>query len=240
VIEGPPWLTGSFLRATRDLGAEASQPQIIETAESLLRLWLAPQRQYHTLRHLVDMLTRIDELAPEAIRPACVRLAAFYHGAVFDPPAPDDGPEQADLAMPFAANWEDTSASARLAQRQLSGIGIAPELAERVGDLVRTLDKLAVLPRDADSAVLVDAALGQLAADPQRYAEYQRQVRQENQAVSDEVYLNARLASLSHLMDRPALFHTTGASGWENAARDNISGEISRVRRQLLKLRDLG
>ena len=44
---------------------------------------MQPGRHFHNIRHLTDVLARVDELE-ETHEPDLVRLAAWYHGAIFD------------------------------------------------------------------------------------------------------------------------------------------------------------
>ncbi|MEU6942545.1 hypothetical protein ABZ943_38810, partial [Streptomyces rubiginosohelvolus] len=65
--------------------AGASGPDPLPYAENLLARWAEPQRRYHTTAHLTAVLDRIDTLAPYADDVHAVRLAAWFHDAVYRP-----------------------------------------------------------------------------------------------------------------------------------------------------------
>ena len=65
---------------------------------ALLGRWAEPHRAYHDLAHLSEVLERVDLLAAEADRPDAVRLAAWFHDAVYDPTADDNEERSAHVA----------------------------------------------------------------------------------------------------------------------------------------------
>jgi predicted metal-dependent HD superfamily phosphohydrolase len=170
-------------------------------------------------------------------------LAAFYHGAVFDPPDLADQTgfdnqanwEARPLSL-FAGNWEDHQASARLAEHDLSALGVPAATCQRVAALIENLEQLRVPQSDGDAAVLVDAAIGQLSVDPQRYKDYLNQVRLENSAVDVAAFVTARMTAMRQLLARERLFWSPGAVQWEAAARDNVLAELAREQAELDKL----
>jgi len=164
-------------------------------------------RGYHDLRHLAEVLDRIDELstAGEAFDREEVTLAAWFHDAVYDG---HDGAEER------SAQW---------AERALAG---RPEAAE-VARLVRLTESHRPADDDANGCVLSDADLAILAAPAGRYAEYVADVRQEYAHVPDELFRPGRAAILGDLLAKPALFHTAHArKHWEPAARANVEAEL--------------
>ena len=57
-----------------------------ETGRALLACWADPHRRYHDLGHLRGVLGNVDELASYAADADAVRLAAWYHDAVYAGP----------------------------------------------------------------------------------------------------------------------------------------------------------
>src|SRR5690606_17676045 len=51
----------------------------------LLARWREPPRHYHTADHLAVVLAVVDEHRAHAADPDAVRLAAWYHDAIYDP-----------------------------------------------------------------------------------------------------------------------------------------------------------
>jgi predicted metal-dependent HD superfamily phosphohydrolase len=177
---------------------------------ALLGRWAEQHRAYHDLAHLSEVLERVDLLAAEADRPDAVRLAAWFHDAVYAPTA-DDNEER----------------SAQLAETSLTRLRLAPDLVDEVTRLVRLTATHDVGPGDANGAVLCDADLAVLAADDLRYSSYVEGVRREYAHVDDAAFARGRAAVLRSLLDRPAMFRTQhGMQAWEATARRNITAEL--------------
>ena len=225
--DAPQWLLSSWMRACAEAGATAAPDDIRETGEALLARWMDPRRRFHDLRHLCDVLSRVDELAEETHEPSLVRLAAWYHGAIFD----------AESKAAYAERGgENETASAVLAHEQLAALGVPDRRAHRVAQLVTALLRHAPDPADFDCAVLCDADLGMLAQEPQRYKAYLEDVRAEYAHIPAEDYVRARIVILSKLLSRPSLFSSPLGAAWEDAARQNITAELMRLKKELAKL----
>ncbi|MBD5786638.1 hypothetical protein IF650_10645 [Cellulosimicrobium terreum] len=230
-VDAPQWFLSSFVRSARGAGATADDDAIRDVGQGLLDRWAQPSRHFHNLRHLADVLGRVDELAQETHDPDLVRLAAWYHGAVFD---------AKDRAAYARKGGEDESASAALALAELGDLGAPQAAAERVAQLVNALVRHAPDPADFDCAVLCDADLAMLAAEPQRYKEYLKDVRDEYAHIPPADYVRARIAILSKLMDRRSLFSSPLGAAWEEAARQNLDAELQRLRKEQAKIEKNG
>ncbi|TXS54158.1 hypothetical protein [Streptomyces sp. t39] len=179
-------------------------------ADSLLARWAEPQRRYHTTDHLAAVLDRIDELEGHAGDVAAVRLAAWFHDAVY---LPDRS--------------ENEERSAHLAERALTELGVDERRTAEVARLVRLTVTHDPAPGDADGEVLCDADLAILAASPQAYAAYAAAVREEYAFVPEEAFRDGRAAVLRQLLALPALFRTPyGREHWEKPARHNLTVEL--------------
>ncbi|KOV58574.1 hypothetical protein ADL01_37485, partial [Streptomyces sp. NRRL WC-3618] len=189
-------------------------------ADNLIARYQEPQRRYHTLTHLTAVLDHIDvleralaqagTLAPDL---ALVRLAAWFHDAVY---APDRS--------------ENEERSARLAERALTEAGVSPAGTAEVARLVRLTVTHAPAPDDLAGQVLCDADLAILAAPPETYAAYTAAVREEYAFVPEDAFREGRAAVLRQLLALPRLFWTPyGTERWEKAARDNITAELERL-----------
>jgi predicted metal-dependent HD superfamily phosphohydrolase len=182
-----------------------------ELRTDLLARYAEPQRAYHDGRHLTEVLAAVDLLADQADDVDAVRLAAWYHDAVYDP---------------LAAAGVNEDASAALADTQLHAAGLPDPLVRKVVRLVQmtaTHD-----PVDADGHVLADADLAILGAARERYAEYAADVRREFAHVPDEDFARGRAAILGGLLARTRIYITDAAHDrWEQAARINLAAEIA-------------
>lgn len=76
----------------------APGPDPLPYAENLLVRWAEPQRRYHTTAHLTAVLDRIDTLAGYAADVHAVRLAAWFHDAVYRPDRTENEERSAALA----------------------------------------------------------------------------------------------------------------------------------------------
>jgi predicted metal-dependent HD superfamily phosphohydrolase len=197
-------LAVDWLELGRRVGA---RDDVAGAGAALLGRWAEPHRAYHDLAHQAEVLERVDLLATEADRPDAVRLAAWFHDAVYDPTAADN-----------------EERSAQLAQTTLTRLRLAPGPVDEVARLVRLTATHDVSDDDRDGAVLCDA-------DDLRYSSYVEGVRREYAHVDDDAFAAGRAQVLSTLLDRPALFRTThGRSAWEQRARANVTAELGRLR----------
>jgi predicted metal-dependent HD superfamily phosphohydrolase len=176
----------------------------------LLRRYAEPHRRYHTTEHLAEVLDRVEELAGEADDAGAVRLAAWFHDAVYDP-----------------SRGDNEERSAVLATRMLADTDLPAATVAEVARLVRLTTTHDPAEGDRDGAVLCDADLAILAAPPERYAAYAAAVREEYAAVPDEAFRAGRAPILRSLLDLPALYRTAhGREHWEAAARHNARTEL--------------
>jgi predicted metal-dependent HD superfamily phosphohydrolase len=122
---------------------------------------------------------------------------------------------------------DDEERSAALATRLLPGLGVAGPVVDEVARLVRMTVTHDPPPGDRPGALLSDADLAVLGADPGRYRRYAADVRQEYARVPDAAFREGRTAVLRGLLERPRLYATPeGHLRWDAAARRNLSDEI--------------
>jgi predicted metal-dependent HD superfamily phosphohydrolase len=195
---------------------DATLPRQPELGEQLIRRYSEPHRHYHTTEHLVHVLTMIDRLADDHDL-FLVQLAAWYHDAVY--------------AIP-AGQVSNEEASARLALRELSWVGLEQEDLNQVARLVRLTETHLPGPRDPEGELLCDADLASLAAEPSDYADYVAAIRAEYAQVPEEAFLAGRLAVLTDLADRE-IFHTAKGRQLSSAAHANLSTEIGALIKRL-------
>ena len=100
-------------------------------------------------------------------------------------------------------------------------------------ELVTALSRHTARPDDVDCAVLCDADLAMLAAEPQRYKAYLAEVRAEYAHIPVEEFVRARIAILERLEERSRLFASPLGVAWEESARQNLGGELHRLRKEL-------
>ncbi|HEU4424372.1 MAG TPA: metal-dependent phosphohydrolase [Pilimelia sp.] len=206
-------LAARWRAAVRGAGASAPDPAVAAAGADLLDRWAQPQRVYHTTDHLCAVLDVIDAHAGDADNPDLVRVAAWWHDAVYDPRALGD------------ANERD---SATLARTVLAGLGVPREAVAEVGRLVLLTAGHAAKPGDRDGGLLCDADLAVLAGTPPAYDAYAAAVRREYAHVPDPEFRAGRAAILRRLLVLPSLYRLPGPrAAWEGAARANLARELA-------------
>lgn len=167
-------------------------------------------RTYHSLTHLRGILAAVDDLAPLADDADAVRLAAWYHDAV------------------YAGLPDDEERSARRAERDLSALGVPSAMVDEVARLVRTTVTHDPAPGDRNGEVLSDADLSALAVPGDRYRRNSADIRAEYAHVSDEAFRKGRIQVLTALLQGPGVFRTGDARRrWEADARQNLLAELA-------------
>jgi predicted metal-dependent HD superfamily phosphohydrolase len=205
----------------RDLELEVAWQRHVTAERSLLDALLARHREkhrrYHTATHVAWVIRHVEELA--TTEPVDhlgeVVAAAFYHDAVYEPAYP-----------------ANERASARLARRDLASIGWDAAAVERVASMIEATEHgaPAAEPASGDTAVLVDADLAILGADPAGYSAYVTGVRAEYRHVADDDWTTGRATVLEGFLHRPTIFRTpTGRDRWEARARANLTAELSEL-----------
>lgn len=180
----------------------------------LLTRYAEPHRHYHTTAHLLAVLEMVDLLADHAAAADAVRLAAWFHDAVYDPHSGDN--EQR---------------SAELAEQRLGGLGIAPSVVAEVARLVRLTASHTPESEDRNGAVLCDADLAVLGSPTDQYAAYAAAVRAEYAQLPEALFRAGRAAVLERLLALPVLFHTPPArQRLERQARQNLATELAGLR----------
>ncbi len=179
--------------------------------DELAAAYSEPGRFYHNLDHLAEVLRAIDHLADLAQDPSAVRLAAWFHDAVYDPRAPDNEERSAALAQVRCESW-----------------GLPRAMIDTVRLLILATKTHTVDAEDVNGAILLDADLAIFGAGQERYNAYARAIRQEYQWVPEEDYRRGRLRILRGFLQRERIYRLERMhQAYEAAARDNLSREVA-------------
>ena len=184
------------------------------TLDRLLTRYREPHRAYHTLAHVLRVLRDIDELLGAVIVPdgAAVRLAAWYHDAVYDP---------------RAGAGINERASASLARRDLEALSVPGRRIDDVNRLVMMTASHRPAVGAADEAVLADADLAVLGADPPTYTAYVNGVRSEYDFLTNDQWRAGRAGVLRSFLERDAIYATPVMQAREPTARANLAAELA-------------
>lgn len=193
--------------------------------DAIRAAYAQPQRAYHHLGHVAEVLAqlRLVDAGPGWAQPKEVWLAAVYHDAIYVPGRKDNEARSAALAAEHIARWLPAGVDAdRVSQLIL--------LTARHGRL-RPQD----LDADAypdDARLFLDCDMAILAADPARFAAYDREIAEEYRGrVPGFLYRRGRRAFFRGLCDAERIylsdfFH----SRCDAAARANLRAALAGTR----------
>lgn len=186
-------------------------------AEELVERHQEPQRRYHSLEHVHEVLAEVARLLPfePEADPIAVEVAAWFHDAIYDATA---GP------------GESEEASAHLAHDRLPALWEADRdrLADEVDRLVRLTVGHTVEADDRTGAVLVDADLWILSSPPERYDRYAADVRAEYAHVGDEAWTAGRGSILTRFLVGISDLYGAGPAEDRAARRDRATANLQR------------
>jgi predicted metal-dependent HD superfamily phosphohydrolase len=184
--------------------------------ESLLAAYAEPERAYHTTQHLRECLALLRCVEDLAKAPAELALALWFHDAVYHPRAQHNERRSADWLIAETRN-------AGLDEMRIAGLEAL---------VMATCHDSMPTPEAGDAALLVDIDLAILGAAPERFDEYEQQVRREYAHVPDEVFRSARAEILRGFLHRPRLFQTERLHRQiEAAARSNLERSLDQLER---------
>jgi len=191
------------------LGVAAPDPTVFER---LIACYSEPHRKYHTVRHLDECFVKLEELRTEAHHPEEVELALWFHDVVYDTKRQDNETRSAEWAR----------ATARAANLPTS-------VGDRIHSLVMATCHDAVL-YEPDEKVLVDVDLSILGEAPERFDEYEDQIREEYSWVPTFVFRAKRQEILRGFLVRASIFNTRQfVEAYEAQARANLERSIKRL-----------
>lgn len=180
-----------------------------DVRDALVAQYEEAERRYHTPQHLEECLLLFDRMKAAPDHPSEVEMALWFHDAVYEIRGGDN--EERSATWAFDA----------LLQNGGDGAIVA-----RVRELVLATRHKA-LPRTLDEQVLVDVDLAILGAPPERFAEYERQIRDEYTYAPGFLFRMKRREILRSFLDRPAIFSRPELHReLEQQARANLQSAI--------------
>ena len=173
--------------------------------ERLIAAYAEPQRCYHSLQHLRECLAHFESASHLAGNPGEVEIALWFHDAIYELQGKDN-----------------EARSARWALDELTSSGASAEQLQSVQSLIMATCHTAT-PTDPDEQLLVDIDLAILGASPERFAEYDAQVKIEYSWVPDPIYAVKRKEVLLSFLDRSPIYSTEHfRARCEQQARANL------------------
>lgn len=174
-------------------------------------------RHYHNASHMVMLLRLFGKLRDLADDPVAVKVAIFFHDAIYhiplDPQYPPmhDNEERSVQLMNMQALNPHHKSLLKAAQIIRATATHSPGW-------------------DTDTRLMHDLDLSILASRPRRYAQYEREVRREYEVYPVALYAPARLGQLRAFIERRRIYTVPGLSAlWEQRARSNLNWAIDQL-----------
>lgn len=183
----------------------------LDAAAKLMRpLYSESHRAYHNAAH-VQALLRLADVHVDLMRdPLAVRLAIWFHDAVYD-----------------TANQDNEERSACLAEQTLSDWHCDRTLIASVVSKVQATAGHRWEDGDTDTALFLDFDLSVLATPAAEYDLYAQQIAQEYGWVPRSAYRAGRIEVLRGFLRRSHLYFTERfRTQWEAQARANLQREL--------------
>ncbi|MBI5732890.1 N-methyl-D-aspartate receptor NMDAR2C subunit [Candidatus Jorgensenbacteria bacterium] len=184
--------------------------------KDLLGCYSEPHRAYHVLDHILVSLAEIAVVHWQARDVNAIRMAIWYHDAVYDPRRGDNEERSAVLAYLAMQNME-----------------LDIDFIERV---IRHIlaTKHNVLPTDFDTQLLVDVDLAVLGQGAEIFDVYNRGIRKEYDWVSPVDYARERSEVLRRFLKRPHIYLSEHfREKYEIKARANIFRALAHLAKDL-------
>ena len=202
----PNGIAAEWAKAHADLRI-VPDPAVLDAVEAS---WRAPNRRYHATSHLIAGLRALDAYGPGA---ALVRLAWFFHDAIYIVGASDNERRSADWFSAYAT---------------VQGLS-ADAIARGHTLILDTRDHQGAVSDDPLWPIMNDVDLGVFAAPAEVYDRYADGVWLEYAVlVSRSAFAVGRAAFMSQFVSRP-IFLTPQMKPKEPLAHANIAREVARL-----------
>lgn len=171
------------------------QPLLLE----LSALYCQPERHYHDLRHIADLLVWGQAFPLDDIQV----WAVWFHDAIFD-----------------VSRKDNEELSAQLAERRLPAMGYDDAFVGEVAQIVRDTEKhIATTPR---AEAVLDVDLAPLAIPEPAFIANRARIRKEHAHATDAQFVAGTAAFAESMLQREHIFHTAWGRAREAKARHNL------------------
>ena len=205
-----------LIESARDCGLMAPG----ELWDAVANAHATPGRHYHNLVHVAELCDWFGQVArgPGWQNPREVLLAIAFHDSVYVAGQSDNEARSAALAARYIARWLSGAQGPVVDVARIEAlIGLT---AHHGGDSHGV--------SDSDTAHFLDADMAILAASPERFAQYDRQIASEYaDCVPPDVYRRGRARFFRRLLGREHIYHSEFFhQRCESAARRNLSAAL--------------
>jgi len=171
-------------------------------------------RAYHGIDHIDFCLTEFDRVRSLAKNPDAIEIAIWFHDVIYD-----------------TRRNDNEMCSAKFAIIELLKLDKSPGLGEQVAELIMATKHNFVLT-DHDQQLIADIDLSGFAQPWKVVEANSRKIRREYDWVPENEYVASRRKILEWFLDREQgiYYIPEFRTKYENAARENIAHELTRVR----------
>ena len=204
-------------RLCKHLGI-SSQSALEKEFKHISAAYGEPHRAYHTVQHINECLELLDWASaqvPDFVShyPA-LEIALWYHDMVYLPQGSNNERRSADRAVAF-----------------LQANGVTQTQVRLVESLIMATCHLIESKPDEGTELthwMVDIDLAILGASPQRFIQYDKQIRQEYDWVAPTEYRTRRQKALAQFLRRPVIYQSAlFRDRFEAKARENLEAMVS-------------
>jgi predicted metal-dependent HD superfamily phosphohydrolase len=201
------YLAQHWQRWWKDVGATGDVDQVFHI---IATRYSEPHRAYHTLAHLEHCFREFDQSKHLAYHRLTLELALWLHDVIYDPQSSRNEDE-----------------SAKLARELCRVMGLGDNFGKLVVQLILATKHTNQPVYRRNAQLLLDIDLAILGQPPERFWEYERQIRQEYAWVPETAYREGRKRVLEGFLKRRLIYRTWSfQERYEDQARDNLTESI--------------
>ncbi len=203
------WL--DFLDAWKSAGGKDSPSPVYI---NILERYSEPHRHYHNLSHVNHCLGELKTAEYLAVNIKAVKMAIWFHDAIYDIKATDN-----------------EERSAELAKIVLKNASLSDEFTELVVNLILAT-KHTSPPTDPDAKLIIDIDLSSLGTPDEIFDENGQQIRKEYGWVAENLFNDGRVKFLKSLLppNRATIYLTQFfRDKYEAQAQKNIARAIAQL-----------
>lgn len=188
------------------------QPLINDLWAEIEENYSQPERQYHTLSHLDNLLNQLIDVKDKIENWETVLFTLFYHDIIYN-----------------VLNSDNEDQSADLAEKRMKQLNVAVQLIETCK--AQILSTKSHLENElSDTNYFTDADLSILGQDYETYKAYSENVRKEYSVYPDSIYKPGRKKVLLHFLEMRRIYKTDYFfNKFEIQAKQNLKKELDNL-----------
>jgi predicted metal-dependent HD superfamily phosphohydrolase len=190
------------------LSTDSARPALFDKLSSL---YSEPGRAYHNLSHIKSLLSSAWRIRQTLVDYNSVRLAIWFHDAIYD-----------------TRRKDNEELSAELAQSSLRPLHVPEATIDSVRHMILATKHHASDENTPDLEAFLDLDLSILGSDQRLYRQYSAAIRTEYAWVPDLLYRQGRASVLLRFLDMEWIFQTADTRArLEAQAKINLAEEIA-------------